>query len=91
MKISELCYNHHETWPFRIISVKREADGVRREHRPLVAAESAGTAPPHVQLPVPESDLHLGSLHNGNVLFAVRNIFDLTRPRDREIAGVGRV
>lgn len=35
MKISELCYNHHEAWPFWIASVKREAGEARKEHRRL--------------------------------------------------------
>ena len=30
MQISELCYQHHETGPFCIVSVQREVDEVRQ-------------------------------------------------------------
>lgn len=38
---------------------------------------------PSVCAPLPEADLHLGSLHDGDIPFTVGNIFNFTRPRDR--------
>lgn len=44
---------------------------------------------PSVRAPSPEADLHLGSLHDGGIPFAVGNISNFTRPKDGATGGGG--
>ena len=49
MQISELCYNHHETRPFCVVSVKREVDEMRQGTGHLPA--HGGEKPPFRSCP----------------------------------------
>lgn len=72
MKIPELCYNHHEAGTFGLVSVRGD-NGSKR------VTSAAGLTSTLTGLP--ESYLHLGSLHNGDILFVIGRVLHLTGPR----------
>lgn len=67
------------------------------EEKPMRAGKGAGQLslhrilepPSSTCLPLPEADLHLGRLHDGDIPVTVGNIFSFTRPRDRATGGAG--
>lgn len=64
---------------------KNQTEESLRNHRGTTEEPRPGPSPPSPPPPaLPESYLHLGSLHNGDILFTVGNIFHFTRPRNQE-------